>query len=153
MLDICDIVFVDIQALIRVFDSIDGTVMLVDLRETEFYRLLPRIRFLKASTDEAPYVDVEEVRKCCCLVVTNGKEGCMLYEKDKAQQVAPFPTIEVDPTGAGDSFLGGLVEGLGVPEAALLGNLFGSLTVGVIGLPKFDLKLLQVFILFADFFW
>ncbi|CAA3014728.1 inositol 3-kinase [Olea europaea subsp. europaea] len=140
MLDICDIVFVDIRALIRVFDSIDGTVMLVDLRETGFYRLLPRIRFLKASTDEAPYVDVEEVRKCCCLVVTNGKEGCVLYEKDKAQQVAPFPTIEVDPTGAGDSFLGGLVaglvQGLGVPEAALLGNLFGSLTVGVIGFPS-----------------
>ncbi|CAI9779923.1 unnamed protein product [Fraxinus pennsylvanica] len=147
MLDICDIVFVDIQALIRVFDSVDGTVMLVDLRETGFYRLLPRIRFLKASADEAPYVDVEEVRKCCCLVVTNGKEGCTLYENDKAQKVAPFPTIQVDPTGAGDGFLGGLVagivQGLGVPEAALLGNFFGSLTVGVIGLPKFDLKLLQ----------
>ncbi|KAL2555063.1 Inositol 3-kinase [Forsythia ovata] len=146
MLDICEIVFVDIQALIRVFDSVDGTVVPVDLRETGFYRLLPRIRFLKASADEAPFVDVEEVRKCCCLVVTNGKEGCTLYEKDRAQQIAPFPTIQVDPTGAGDSFLGGLVaglvHGLGVPEAALLGNFFGSLTVGEIGLPKFDLKVL-----------
>ncbi|CAA2994154.1 inositol 3-kinase [Olea europaea subsp. europaea] len=147
MLGICDIVFVDIQALIRVFDSVDGTVMLVDLRETGFYRLLPRIRFLKASADESPYVDIEEVRKYCCVVVTNGKEGCTLYEKDKAQQIAPFPTVQVDPTGAGDSFLGGLaaglVQGLGVPEAALLGNFLGSLTVGEIGLPNFDLKLLQ----------
>lgn len=37
------------------------------------------------------------------------------------------------------SFLGvlvaELVQGLGVPEAALLGNFFGSLTVGEIGLP------------------
>ncbi|KAA8543735.1 hypothetical protein F0562_022088 [Nyssa sinensis] len=58
-----------------------------------------------------------------------------------------FRTVQVDPTGAGDSFLGGffagLVQGLAVPDAALLGNFFGSLTVGQIGLPEFDLRLLQ----------
>ena len=54
----------------------------------------------------------------------------------------------MDPTSAGDSFLGGfvagLVHGLPVPDAALVGNLFGSLTVSQIGLPKFDSRLLQV---------
>ena len=148
MLDICNVVFVDIQALIREFDGVDGTVRLVGLNETRFFRLLPRIGFLKASADEALFMDVEEVRKWCCVVVTHGKEGCTVYWKDGELEIAPFVTNQVDPTGAGDSFLGGfvagLVHGLAVPDAALVGNLFGSLTVGQIGLPKFDSMLLQV---------
>ncbi|XP_051142946.1 inositol 3-kinase [Andrographis paniculata] len=147
MLDICDAVFVDIQALIRTFDPADGTVRLVNLRDSGFHHLIPRIRVLKASSDEAPYVDVEEARKMCCVVVTNGKEGCTVYHENVEQQVLPFPAVQADPTGAGDSFLGGLVVGislgLAVPDAALLGNFFGSLTVEQIGLPKFDMKLLQ----------
>ncbi|PIN16187.1 Ribokinase [Handroanthus impetiginosus] len=147
MLDICDTVFVDVQAMIRVFDPEDGTVKLVHLRDSGFYHLLPRIGFLKASSDEAPYIDLEEAKKECCVVVTNGRDGCAVHYKDLEQQIAPFPTVQLDPTGAGDSFLGGLVvglaQGLTVPDAALLGNFFGSLTVGQIGLPKFDLRLLQ----------
>ncbi|PIA59404.1 hypothetical protein AQUCO_00400348v1 [Aquilegia coerulea] len=147
MLDLCRVVFVDIQALIRVFDSADGTVKHVGLRESGFYHLLPRIGFLKASAEEAPFVDIEEVRKWCCVVVTDGKDGCRVYWKDGELQISPFPTTQVDPTGAGDSFLGGLVAGLNwglsVPDAALLGNFFGSLTVGQIGLPKFEMWLLQ----------
>ncbi|EYU45723.1 hypothetical protein ABFS82_14G069700 [Erythranthe guttata] len=147
MLDICDTVFVDIQALIRVFDPADGTVNLVHVRDSGFHHLLPRIGFLKASSDEAPYVDVDEARRDCCVVVTNGKDGSTFYYKNVEQQILPFPTVQVDPTGAGDSFLGGLVSGLAhglsVPDAALLGNFFGSLTVGQVGLPKFDSSLLQ----------
>lgn len=148
MVEICKTVFVDIQALIRVFDPSDGTVSLVELNKTGFFHLLPRIGFLKASSEEAPYVDIVEATKWCCVVVTNGKEGCTVYRKDRKLQIAPFPTTQVDPTGAGDSFLGGLVaglvHGLSVPESALLGNLFGSLTVGQIGLSKFDSWQLQV---------
>ncbi|KAH6810523.1 pfkB-like carbohydrate kinase family protein [Perilla frutescens var. frutescens] len=147
MLDICDTVFVDVQALIRAFDPIDGTVSLVHLRDSGFGHLIGRIGFLKASSDEAPYVGVEAVRKECCVVVTNGEDGCTVYNRNVEHQIAPFPTVQVDPTGAGDSFLGGLVvglvEGMTVPDAALLGNFFGSLTVGQLGLPKFDLRVLQ----------
>ncbi|KAL5721056.1 inositol 3-kinase [Ranunculus cassubicifolius] len=147
MINLCRIVFVDIQALIRVFDPVDGTVKHVSLKESGFSHLLPKIGFLKASSEEAPFVDVEEVRKMCCVVVTDGKDGCRVYWKDGEMQISPFPTTQVDPTGAGDSFLGALVAGLNwgltVPDAALLGNFFGSLTVGQIGLPKFQLWLLQ----------
>ncbi|PON62990.1 Inositol 3-kinase [Parasponia andersonii] len=147
MLDLCDTVSVDIQALIRSFDAIDGTVKLVDLKESGFFHLLPRIGFLKASGEETSSLDIEEVRKLCCVVVTNGKHGCTVYWKAGEVQIGPFPTNQIDPTGAGDSFLGGfvagLVQGLPVPDAALLGNLFGSLAVGHIGVPKFDLRLLQ----------
>ncbi|KAM0999229.1 hypothetical protein FF1_005960 [Malus domestica] len=147
LVETCDTVFVDIQALIRAFDGVDGTVKLVGLKESGFFHLLPRIGFLKASAEEALFMEVEEVRKFCCVVVTNGRRGCKVYWRDGDVEVGPFPTNQVDPTGAGDSFLGGfvagLVNGLTVPDAALLGNLFGSLTVGQIGLPKFDSKLLQ----------
>ena len=155
MLDICEVVFVDIQALIRVFDSGDGTVRLVGLKESGFFHLLPRIGFLKASAEEAPYVDVEEARKWCCVLITNGEKGCTLFWKDGEMQILPFPAVQIDPTGAGDSFLGGfvagLVHGLAVLDAALLGNLFGSLTVSQIGLPKFELRLLQVSFNFRAF--
>ncbi|KAL6532579.1 hypothetical protein OROHE_014001 [Orobanche hederae] len=147
MLDICQTVLVDVQALIRVFDCIDGTVRLVHLRDSGFHHLLPRIRFLKASSDEALYIDVEEAKNKCCVVLTNGEDGCTIHYRDTDQQIAPFPTVQVDPTGAGDSFLAGLffglVQGLAVPDAALLGNFFGSLTVGQVGLPKFDSSSLQ----------
>ncbi|BFG33922.1 hypothetical protein CerSpe_201960 [Prunus speciosa] len=147
LLEICNTVFVDIQALIRAFDGVDGTVKHVALKESGFFHLLPRIGFLKASAEEALFMEVEEVRKLCCVVVTNGRRGCRVYWRDGEVEVGPFPTNQVDPTGAGDSFLGGfvagLVNGLTVPDAALLGNLFGSLTVGQIGLPKFDFRLLQ----------
>ncbi|XP_043724618.1 inositol 3-kinase [Telopea speciosissima] len=147
MLDICRVVFVDIQALIRDFDPVDGTVKLVTLRESGFFHLLPRIGFLKASAEEAPFVDVEEARKWCCVLVTDGKDGCRVFREDGEMQILPFPTVQVDPTGAGDSLLGGfvagLIRGLAVPDAALLGNFFGSLTVAQIGVPKFDLRLLQ----------
>ncbi|KAJ7959805.1 inositol 3-kinase-like [Quillaja saponaria] len=148
MVGICTVVFVDVQALIREFDVVDGTVKLVELKESGFFHLLPRIGVLKASADEALFIDVEVVRKWCCVVVTHGKDGCKVYWKDGEMQISPFAANQVDPTGAGDSFLGGfvagLVHGLAVPDAALLGNFFGSLTVGQVGLPKLDLKLFQI---------
>ncbi|KAF5759051.1 putative carbohydrate kinase PfkB, ribokinase, inositol 3-kinase [Helianthus annuus] len=87
-------------------------------------------------------------RKSCCVLVTGGEEGCTVYWKDGEVRIPAFSSVQVDPTGAGDSFLGslvaGLVEGLAVPDAAVLGNFFGSLTVEQIGLPDFDVRLMQV---------
>ncbi|XP_010483476.1 PREDICTED: inositol 3-kinase-like [Camelina sativa] len=147
MVEICDVVAVDIQALIRVFDPVDGSVKLVDLRESGFFHILHRIGYLKASSDEALFMDVEQMKHMCCVVVTNGEKGCRIYHKDDETMVPPFVAKQVDPTGAGDSYLGGLVvglvEGLAVPDAALLGNFFGSITVEHIGQPKFDLMMLQ----------
>ncbi|KAI4358060.1 hypothetical protein L6164_001966 [Bauhinia variegata] len=148
MLDICDQVFVDVQALIRTFDAVDGTVKPVGLKDTGFSHLLPRVKFLKASADEALFIDLEEVRKWCCVAVTQGKDGSKVYWQDGEIQIAPFIANQVDPTGAGDSFLGGFAAGiaqrLAVPDAALLGNFFGSLTVTQVGPPKIDMKLFQM---------
>lgn len=148
LLELCRTVLVDVQGLIRTFDPVDGTVSLVPLRSTGFFPLLSRVGFLKASAEEAPFLDVEEARRLCCVIVTDGKEGCRVYWKDGEVRIPAFPAVEVDPTGAGDSFLGGflvgLAGGLAVPDAALLGNFFGSITVGQIGVPKFDPRMMQV---------
>ncbi|KAL8129953.1 hypothetical protein V2J09_019108 [Rumex salicifolius] len=147
LVEICDAVFVDVQGLIREFDEIDGCVRLIKMKDSGFYHLLPRIRVLKASAEEAAYIDLEEVRQWCCVVVTRGENGCNLYWKGGEAEISPFRAVQVDPTGAGDSFLAGLVaglaQGLELSDAALLGNFFGSLTVGQIGLPKLDFSLLQ----------
>ena len=51
--------------------------------------------------------------------------GCEVFCENGAFKVAPFEADQVDPTGAGDCFLGGfaagIVRGLAVPDAALLG--------------------------------
>ncbi|GAB2234953.1 hypothetical protein Drorol1_Dr00004226 [Drosera rotundifolia] len=147
MVEICLVVVVDVQGLIRVFDGVDGKVGLVGLKESGFYHLMNRIGFLKASAEEEVCMDVEEVRKMCCVVITNGKNGCRVCWSDGEVNVGAFKAVEVDPTGAGDSFLGGfvggLVMGLDVADAGLLGNFFGALTVEQVGLPKFDGRLMQ----------
>lgn len=148
MLEICDYVFVDVQGLIRRFEDEDGCVRHVGLKESGFFHLLPKVAFLKASEDEAAFIDLEEVRKWCCVVVTHGKDGCEVFWRDGCLMVDPFEACQVDPTGAGDCFLGGfaagIVKGLGVYDAALLGNFFGSLAVAQVGPPKIDLNLVQV---------
>ncbi|KAJ3673231.1 hypothetical protein LUZ60_006605 [Juncus effusus] len=147
MLDLCKVVFVDVQGLIRSFDPTDGAVNLVPLKSTSFFELLDKIHFLKVSSEEAEFLVIEEVRKSCCVIVTEGKDGCKIYWREGEISVDPFHADQVDPTGAGDSFFGGFVLGLmwgfSVPDSALLGNFFGSLTVAQIGVPKFDPIMLQ----------
>ncbi|GJN23392.1 hypothetical protein PR202_gb11037 [Eleusine coracana subsp. coracana] len=147
MIRLCRAVLVDAQALIRAFDG-DGAVRHVALEETPYARLLPRVAFLKASSEEAPYVGVETARRRCCVIVTEGRDGCRLYWDGGESRVAAFPAVQVDPTGAGDSFLAGfaagLLWGLSATDAALLGNFFGAAAVSHVGVPTFHPKMLQV---------
>ncbi|KAF0888476.1 hypothetical protein E2562_014713 [Oryza meyeriana var. granulata] len=149
MIRLCRAVLVDAQALIRAFDgeAKGGAVRHVVLEATPYARLLPRVAFLKASSEEAPYVGVETARRRCCVIVTEGRDGCRLYWDGGEARVAPFPAVQVDPTGAGDSFLAGfasgLLWGLSATDAALLGNFFGAAAVSQIGVPTFHPKMLQ----------
>jgi 1D-myo-inositol 3-kinase len=106
------------------------------------------VAFVKASSEEAPYVGVETARRWCCVIVTEGRDGCRLYWDGGEARVAPFPAVQVDPTGAGDSFLAGfaagLLWGLSATDAALLGNFFGAAAVSQVGVPTFHPKMLQV---------
>jgi sugar/nucleoside kinase (ribokinase family) len=72
------------------------------------------------------------------LVVTHGAAGCDVYTKGRAEHVPGFPTVEVDPTGAGDVFAAvffvRLQEGDSVREAARLANCVAAASVKRIGL-------------------
>lgn len=151
MIRLCRAVLVDAQALIRAFDADGGgggaAVRHMALEGTPYARLLQRVAFLKASSEEAPYVGVETARRRCCVIVTEGRDGCRLYWEGGEARVAPFPAVQVDPTGAGDSYLAGfavgLLWGLSATDAALLGNFFGAAAVSQVGVPTFHPKMLQ----------
>lgn len=142
MADVSERLVVDVQALIRTIDPETGLVVLRRLVETPFYRLLSRISFLKAAQDESPYIDIEAVKQKTCVIVTEGEFGCTVYCGDRTFKVPAFEANEVDPTGAGDSFLAGfsagLYQGFSVEKAASMGNYFGALAVGQVGVPKFS---------------
>jgi len=119
-----------------------------NLEETPFYEMIEDISFLKAARNEALYVDIEKVRQKTCLIVTEGKNGSRIFSKDWEFRVPAFPAIEVDPTGAGDSFLAGfsagLYQGLPVEQAVVMGNYFGGLAVAQVGIPVFTATQLKV---------
>ncbi|KAL2621607.1 hypothetical protein R1flu_001812 [Riccia fluitans] len=135
------IVVVDIQALIRTFDPVTRVVSLRRLEETPFYGLLHRISYIKAARNEAAYIDLEAVRKLTCVIVTDGANGSKVYCKETEWRIPPFVAMDVDQTGAGDSFLAGfsagLYQGLSVYQAARMGNYFGALAVEQVGVPHF----------------
>ncbi|MDD5751099.1 MAG: carbohydrate kinase family protein [Candidatus Peribacteraceae bacterium] len=68
------------------------------------------------------------------LIVTQGEEGCAVYEKGKRTEL-PACRAErvVNPTGAGDAFRGGLLTGIAagwsLVDAAKLGSSIGSFVV------------------------
>lgn len=81
-----------------------------------------------------------------------GAEGCLVRERGHTCTIPAYPSVPRDATGAGDSFLAGLVAGLlrgcdpGI--AVRLGNMAGSLTVAAVdghaALPSFDELLWRV---------
>lgn len=147
MVDVARYVVVDVQALIRTIDPETGLVGLRNLDETPFIDMLEDIHFLKAARNEALYIDIEKVRQKTCLIVTEGKNGSRIYSNDREFRIPAFPAIEVDPTGAGDSFLAGfsagLYQGLPIEQAVLMGNYFGGLAVAQVGIPHFTASQLE----------
>ncbi|XP_024520934.1 inositol 3-kinase [Selaginella moellendorffii] len=139
IIKLCDRVIVDLQALIRLIDPVTGVVKYRKLEDTEFYGMLDRVSFVKAAQSEAKYIDLENARQKTCVIVTNGDKGSTVYIKSNEYHVPAFPASELDPTGAGDSFLGGftagLYRGLSVEKAVVVGNYFGALAVSHVGIP------------------
>jgi sugar/nucleoside kinase (ribokinase family) len=76
------------------------------------------------------------------LVVTQGPRGARLFVRGAEKHFPPFPTVEVDPTGAGDVFAGAFLVELsrtGDPErACVFANCAASFSVeapGAEGVP------------------
>ncbi|MEL6268934.1 MAG: sugar kinase, partial [Chloroflexota bacterium] len=67
------------------------------------------------------------------IVVTQGADGCTIYDENGARHIPGFAVEEVDPTGAGDCFDAGFLvrwlAGDRVAEAARWANACGALAV------------------------
>jgi 1D-myo-inositol 3-kinase len=138
-------VVADAQGLLRALDG-EGRVLNQRIEATPYAALLERIHVLKASEEEARALDVEQVRRRMCLVITRGAEGCTVLTAKERIDVPAVPAEEVDPTGAGDCFLAGFALGLlrelPLARCAELANWFGAQAVMQVGVPKLDVSAL-----------
>ena len=82
-------------------------------------------------------LSLEEIaQKLTCLIVTNGSQGCVIYEKT-AQHSVPAMDLKgnpvVDPTGCGDAFRAGFLFGLGqdwsILNSVSLGCVMGAIKI------------------------
>lgn len=79
-----------------------------------------------------------EAVDCSHFIITQGKLGCVSYEKGRgAHRIPAFTNMVVDTVGAGDAFLAiaSPLAAVGAPMdvAAFIGNAAGALKVGIVG--------------------
>ncbi|WP_352400684.1 sugar kinase [Anaerotignum sp.] len=88
------------------------------------------------------------------IVIKDGSRGTEIFTKSQAYKVDTFPTIEVDPTGAGDcfdgTFLALLCEGKDIKIASIYGNAAGALAVSKKGPMEGNCKREEIEALIAE---
>ena len=137
--DLSGILLADAQGFVRGFDA-SGRVRHRP-PPADLLAALARADYLKVGRAEADALDLASLRRSCTILLTEGDQGCRILSRTGDLHVPAFPAREVDPTGAGDCFLGGfsigLLRGWPVPRAARLGNWCGARAVESPGLPTF----------------
>lgn len=128
----------------------------ISTQHDELMALLPRLDGLLLNDSEAKLLTGEEnlvkaghaVRKLGpkFVILKKGEHGAMLFSEDGIFVVPAYPTPQViDPTGAGDSFAGGLMGALftdptphsgRLRKAMAYGTVVASLTVEGFGLDR-----------------
>jgi sugar/nucleoside kinase (ribokinase family) len=90
--------------------------------------------------------EAEDDMDACRRIAKSGKQialkrssdGCYIFYGDSERQIPAFPSVEIDPTGAGDTFGGVLIakllEGTDFFEAARYGTAAGAIAVNRVGL-------------------
>jgi adenosine kinase len=82
------------------------------------------------------------LKLCQQIIVTRGEHGSLILTSDSESSIPAIkPEKVVDPTGAGDSFRGGLISGLirglDIKECAMLGSVCASFCVEVYGTQEY----------------
>jgi sugar/nucleoside kinase (ribokinase family) len=142
-----EILSLDTQGLVRNFDD-NGAVINSSLEDK---RVLGLIDIYKSSPEEifaaTDMSDLESaikgVHDCGVkiVIVTSGAEGALISVENTMHKVPAFPTEKiVDPTGAGDAFMGGFlaeyVFGANLLQCACVGSAAASIVVEGVG-PTF----------------
>jgi len=143
--DLSDVAVGDAQAFVRYIGR-DGQVT-IEPPSCALRSQIDCLDWLKMSRSEARALDPRSLR--CPAIVTDGDRGCGLGQEGREMHVPAFEAREVDPTGAGDSFLAGFAAGLwrgwDPRRAALFGNFCGSLAVAQRGIPRLEAADLAAF--------
>lgn len=87
------------------------------------------------------------------IVIRSGKDGCYVATGEKNRWLPAYhqnPDKVIDPTGGGNSFLGGLAIGLArggsllqfstLENAAMKGSVSASFAIEQVGMPKLSLR-------------
>ena len=131
----------------------DSMNLWIDLYPKLVWELLSRVDIFMLNDEEAKQLTSNnDLNKIADILLSHGPEiiiikkgslGSLLAYKDKQINISVVPNIQVvDPTGAGDSFAGGLLgyianNGLNNPEQAVIhGSAIASYTVSGFGLDK-----------------
>ena len=112
---IADIVCLDPQGFTRRFDEKGN----VELKEWRDKRFLEKTSILKADEKEAAYIsgfsDLHKAVKKIAeygvktVIITMADKGAVLLYNGKIQKIPAYPVNVVDPTGAGDTFMGAYI--------------------------------------------
>jgi ribokinase len=109
--------------------------------------VLPVIDILLPNLPEAQDLTGREAPDDCAQALVDagvqtvalklGREGCLIANKDSMERVPAFAIDTRDSTGAGDSFaagfIAGLLGGVGLQGAAVLGNALGAMSAAQVG--------------------
>jgi sugar/nucleoside kinase (ribokinase family) len=146
-----EVLSLDPQGLIRSFDE-NGNVIHVQLTDT---RILELVDIFKSSKKEIESLtglsDVNLAMKSIhghgvkIVVVTSGANGATVSVEDTVHAVPAFRSEKVvDPTGAGDAFIGGFlaeyVQGEDISRCSYVGSAMASLVVEGVGPTHFGDK-------------
>ncbi|KAK9249175.1 Ribokinase-like protein [Lipomyces tetrasporus] len=105
--------------------------------------------FEKDDIEEIGLRFLPHMREDAAIVIRAGSNGCLVLSKRRGKMWleayhTPFPERVIDPTGAGNTFVGGLCTGYvlsngDIIEAAIYGNVAAGLSVEQVGLAKLTL--------------
>jgi sugar/nucleoside kinase (ribokinase family) len=115
----------------------------IETQRADLLKLLPRVDGLLLNDSEARLLTGEDnmvragqaVRRMGpkFVILKKGEHGAMLFSADGVFVVPAFPTADViDPTGAGDSFAGGILGYLASDDAPPPGRLRRAMAYGTV---------------------
>lgn len=82
-------------------------------------------------------------KKLSALIVTAGPQGSTLYQANEILNIPPAKAVQIiDPTGCGDAYRAGLLQGLnsgqGLAIACRLGSVMGALKIAALGAQAYQ---------------
>ncbi len=131
-----EVLLCDVQSMVRRIDE-HGNVYPVKLEESGYMDVMGLIDYVIMSDKETAFADARKLGQK--VVITKDKYGCTIVQGDKSNSVSTEPVEPVDPTGAGDMFVGGfayaLLKGRDMVECAKFANKCGALALREVGVP------------------